>query len=171
MVYQLVVISVDATGAHIFRFYDNIVSLSSGVPRLNALRWNDARQGWAYPQQSACAENSKTISSPMYPSHHPKTKVSETKNKKTLLFILIEAKTKTLSFGLWREGFFFLSFFFFLRKKRLIFKTQSMVAVKLAWKKLIVIWKQDTNPLNVLCFSSNSLGTFPHVGGRFWRVL
>lgn len=90
------------------------------------------------------------------------------KEQKTLLFILIETKTKTFSFGLRREGFFF---FFNLRKKRLIFKTQSMVAVKLAWKKLIAFWKQDTNPLNALCFSSNSLGTFPHVGGRFWRVL
>ena len=34
------------------------------------------------------------------PHHHPKSKISETKNKKTLLFILIEAKTKTLHFGL-----------------------------------------------------------------------
>lgn len=143
MLYQLVVISVDATGAHIFCFYDNIVSLSSGVPSLNALHWNDARQGRAYPQQSACVENSKTISSPTHPPpHHPKSKISETKSKKTLLFILIEAKTKTLHFGLWREGFFF-----FFKEKETDFQNSIHGSCEISMEKIDRCLKIRHKPL------------------------
>lgn len=144
---------------HIFlAFMTSILSLSSGVPSLNALHRNDARRGRAYPQQCACVENSKTT------SKTPPNQNLKSKEQKTLRFI--EAKAKTLSFGLWRQDFFF-----FLRKQKLVFKTQAMVSVKLAWKQLILTWKQDTDPLNMLCLTSSSLENFSHTGWRFWRVL
>lgn len=78
---------------HIFlAFMTSILSLSSGVPSLNALHRNDARRGRAYPQQCACVENSKTT------SKTPPNQNLKSKEQKTLRFI--EAKAKTLSFGL-----------------------------------------------------------------------
>ena len=144
MLYQLVVISVDATGAHIFRFYDNIVSLSSGVPSLNALRWNDTRQGRAYPQQSACVENSKTISSPTQPPPPPQIQNLRNKEQKMLLFIWIEAKTKTLHFGLWKEGFFF-SFFF--KEKETDFQNSIHGSCEISMEKIDRCLKTRHKPL------------------------
>lgn len=74
-------------------------------------------------------ENSKTTSNKTKQSKTPKTKPPKTKNKK--LFILNRSQSKNIKLWLMKKGHGF-------RKKRLIFKIQTTVAVKLAWKQLII---------------------------------
>lgn len=145
MLYQLVVISVDATGAHIFRFYDNIVSLSSGVPSLNALRWNDTRQGRAYPQQSACVENSKTISSPTQPPPPPQIQNLRNKEQKNATFHINRSKDKNITLWLMKRGLFF--FLFFFKEKETDFQNSIHGSCEISMEKIDRCLKTRHKPL------------------------
>lgn len=74
---------------HVFlALMTSIVSLSSGVPSLNALQRNNAKWGRAYPQQCACVEDSKTSSTPQNKASKTKNKNIRSKGKNVKLWVM-----------------------------------------------------------------------------------
>lgn len=65
------------------------------------------------------------------------------REQKTPLFILIETETKTFSFGLWREGFFF----FFLKEKEADFQNSTHGSCEISMEKIDRRLKTRHKPL------------------------